>query len=62
MVSYIFKGETTLKKEIMYLVKILTILSGLMGSFFFILGILQGAPIMNAFINGFIMVICANVP
>jgi hypothetical protein len=33
-----------------------------MGTIFFFLGISQGAPIILAFIDGFIMVICANVP
>jgi len=51
-----------LKVEILYLVKILTLLSLVMGTVFFLLGIFQGAPLIEAFINGFIMVICANVP
>jgi len=33
-----------------------------MGSIFFIVGLTQGAPIILAFIDGFIMVIVANVP
>ena len=33
-----------------------------MGSIFFIVGLTQGAPIILAVIDGFIMVIVANVP
>jgi sodium/potassium-transporting ATPase subunit alpha len=51
-----------LRIEILHFVKFLTILSIVMGSIFFIVGLTQGAPIILAFIDGFIMVIVANVP
>jgi hypothetical protein len=53
---------STLKVEIFHFVKFLTILSMFMGSVFFLVGLTQGAPIILAFIDGFIMVIVANVP
>jgi len=56
------EGISTLRREILYLVKILTVLSMVMGTIMFFVGVSNGAPLILAFIDGFIMVIIANVP
>lgn len=54
--------DTTLQKEVKGFVKRLTVFSFIMGVIFFIIGIARGQPPVTAFINGFIVVMIANVP
>ena len=57
------KGEpTTLEVEISHFVRRLTIFSFVMGWIFFGIGMIRHQPWISAFINGFIVVMIANVP
>lgn len=54
--------ESQLNKEIHHVVRFITKLAVLMGVVFFIIGVSRGLKPLYVFINGFIIVIVANVP
>ena len=55
-------GETSLQKEIRLFVEWLTKMSLVMASAVFLVGVARGYDPLYIFINGFIIVIVANVP
>jgi sodium/potassium-transporting ATPase subunit alpha len=56
------KSASTLKADIEYFVKVLTIFATLQGLFIFFVGIGRGLDPLNTFIQGFIIILIANVP
>ena len=54
--------DTTLQREVKGFVKKLTVFSFIMGLVFFFIGLGRGQNAISAFINGFIVVMIANVP
>ena len=54
--------DTTLQREVKGFVKKLTVFSFCMGLVFFFIGLGRGQNAISAFINGFIVVMIANVP
>jgi len=55
-------GETSLQREIRLFVVWLTKMALVMATVFFIIGWARGGDPLNAFINGFIIILVANVP
>jgi sodium/potassium-transporting ATPase subunit alpha len=53
---------SNLKREIDHVVKFITKLAIAMGVIFFIIGVARGLDPLYVFINGFIIVVVANVP
>lgn len=54
--------DSTLQREIKIFVKSLTVFAFIIGVIFFVVGMSRGQKWINAFINGFIVVMIANVP
>ena len=56
------KAESTLKADITYFVKILTIFALFQAAIVFIVGCSRGISPVNVFVNGFIVIMIGNVP
>jgi len=54
--------ETPLGREVKRFVYFIAVLSITMGIILFIIGAVQGQPLIFVFVNGFIVIVIANVP
>jgi sodium/potassium-transporting ATPase subunit alpha len=62
MTSDVGKGSSTLKADIEYFVKILVIFAMIQAASVFIVGLSRGLNPIDAFINGFVVIMIGNVP
>jgi sodium/potassium-transporting ATPase subunit alpha len=56
------KASSTLKKDIEYFVKILTIFALIQAGLLFVVGLSRGLDPLNVFVQGFVTIMIANVP
>jgi sodium/potassium-transporting ATPase subunit alpha len=62
LTSDVNKGSTNLKRDTEYFVLIITIFSLMQAIIVLIIGYAKGMPLLNIFIQGFIVIIVANIP